>query len=199
LEVLVTLFDLWFLACALATAATLVMAAGVAIRGQGRRAGSILKRLGIAAIAYLVLGLIVSAALPQRVLSVGDPWCFDDWCLSVDGVNRVDGQPDVAYRVSLTIFSRARRVSQRAKGAWIYLIDSRDRRYEPLQDPEAVALDVLLQPGESVKTLRTFRVPASMSGLGLIAGHGRPYCSWFPLIIGEGGCAFHKPTMVRIE
>jgi len=198
LEVPVTLFDLLFLACALATAATLVTAAGVAIRGQWLRAGSILKRLGIAAVAYLVLGLIVSAALPQRVLNVGDPWCFDDWCLSVDRVNRVEGQPDVAYRVSLTIFSRARRVSQRAKGAWIYLIDSRGRRYEPSQDPEQIPLDVLLQPGESVKTLRTFRVPASVSGLGLITGHGGPYCAGF-LIVGEGGCVFHKPTMVKIE
>lgn len=194
-----TLFDLLFLACALATAATLVTAAGVAIRGRWQRAGSILKRLGIAAIAYLVLVLLVSAALPQRVLGVGEPWCFDDWCLSVDGVNRVEGQPDVAYRVSLTIFSRAKRVSQRAKGAWIYLIDSRGQRYEPLLDPQAVPLDVLLQPGESVKTLRTFQVPARASGLGLITGHGGPYCSLFPPIIGEAGCVFRKPTMVRIE
>jgi hypothetical protein len=194
-----TLFDLLFLACLLATVVTLLAAAGTAIRGQWRRAGSILKRLGIAAVGYILLVLMVSAALPQRVLSIGDPWCFDDWCLSVDGVNRVDGQPDVAYRVSLTVFSRAKRVSQRAKGAWIYLIDGRGQRYEPLQDAGEVPLDVLLQPGDSVKTWRTFRVPASASGLGLITGHGGPYCSPFPPIIGEAGCVFHKPTMVRIE
>jgi hypothetical protein len=194
-----TLFDLLFLACLLGTVVTLATAAGVAIRGQWRRAGSILKRLGIAAVGYIVLVLIVSAALPQRVLRIGDPWCFDDWCLSVDGVNRVDGQPDVAYRVSLTVFSRARRVSQRARGAWIYLIDASGRRYEPLPDADEVPLDVLLQPGESVKTWRTFRVPASASGLGLITGHGGPYCSPFPPIIGEAGCVFHKPTMVKIE
>jgi hypothetical protein len=33
--------------------------------------------------------------------------------------------------------------------------------------------------------------------LGLITGHGGPYCS--SPIIGEMGCVFNKPTMVRVN
>jgi hypothetical protein len=194
----VTIFDLLFLACALATLVAFITASAAAIRGRWSRSGSILKRWGIAAAAYLALALIVGAASPQRVLSVGDPWCFDDWCLSVEAVSRTPAASDIAYTVSLTIFSRARRVSQRAKGAWIYLIDSRGRRYEPVPEPDATPLDMLLRPGEAVNTSRQFRIPTDASGLGLITGHGGPYCSW-PLIIGESGCVFNKPTMVRIE
>jgi hypothetical protein len=181
----------------LAAVVTLITAAGTAFRGQWSRTASILKRLGIAGAAYVALGLIVAAATPQRILKIGDPWCFDDWCLSVESVSRTAQQPDTIYRVSLRIFSRARRVSQRAKGAWIYLIDQRGRRFETLPDPAAIPLDVLLAPGDAVTTSRLFKVPADAIRLGLITGHGGPYCS--SPIIGEAGCLFNKPTMVRIE
>jgi hypothetical protein len=192
-----TIFDLLFLAFLFAAAATLLTAAVAAIRRQWPRCASILKRLAMGVVAYLVLGLIVGAAAPQRIVNIRDPWCFDDWCLSVEDVSRTAAGPDDVYRVSLRIFSRAKRVSQRANGASIYLIDPRGHRFEPQPDPAAVPLDVRLDPGESVTTSRTFRVPADAIGLGLITGHGGPYCS--SPIIGETGCIFHKPTMVRLD
>ena len=194
-----TLFDLLFLASALAAIVSLVVAAGAAIGGRGAKALTILKRLGVAVAAYAALVLIVAAATPQKVLSVGDPWCFDDWCLSVQSVTQMPAEGGVSYTVSLRIFSEAKRVTQRANGAWIYLIDQRGTRYSPLTNPSETALDVLLQPGESVETSRSFLVPAGIHGLGLVTGHGGPYCSMLPPIIGEGGCLFNKPTMVRIE
>ena len=194
-----TIFDLLFLVSAVAAIVTLLTAAVVGIRGRGDRARSILKRLGVAVAAYIGLVLIEGAAAPQKILSVGDPWCFDDWCLSVDGVTKMPTPVGASYTISLRVFSDAKRVSQRAKGAWIYLIDPRGTRYGPLPDADETPLDVLLQPGESVKISRSFMVPNGVHGLGLITGHGGPYCSLFPLIIGQGGCIFNKPTMVRIE
>jgi hypothetical protein len=36
--------------------------------------------------------------------------------------------------------------------------------------------------------------------LGLITGHGGAYCGAMSvLVIGEGGCWFHKPAMIRIQ
>jgi hypothetical protein len=192
-----TIFDLLFLAFLFAAAATLLTAAVAAIRRQWPRCASILKRLAMGVVAYLVLGLIVGAAAPQRILNIRDPWCFDDWCLSVEDVSRTAAGPDDVYRVSLRIFSRAKRVSQRAKGAWIYIIDSRGRRFEPQPDTSAIPLDVLLGPGQDVATSRVFKIPAGAVRLGLITGHGGPYCS--SPIIGEMGCVFNKPTMVRID
>ena len=200
METFVTIFDVLFLGSALAAVATLGVALVTALRGRWVHAGAILKRLGAAAAAYEALVLIVAAASPQRVLQVGEPWCFDDWCLTVEQVAKTPAPPQVAYTVSLRISSRARRVTQRAKGAWIYLIDRQGRRYEPEPDASAVPLDVLLQPGEAVTTPRVFKVPADTGELGLITGHSGPYCMFpGPLIIGSGGCVFHKPEMVRIE
>jgi len=195
----VTLFDLLFLASALAAIASVVMAAAFAVGGRGDRAVAILKRLGMGVLAYAALLLIVAAATPQKIMQPGDPWCFDDWCLSVEGVTQMPTPSGAYYTVSLRVFSEAKRVSQRANGAWIYLIDSRGVRYSPVPTASDTPLDVLLQPGESVKTSRTFLVPNRVHELGLITGHGGPYCSMLPPVIGEGGCLFNKPTMVRIE
>jgi len=90
-------------------------------------------------------------------------------------------------------------MAQRAKGAWIYLIDDRGRRYAPERDLSAVPLDVVLQPGESVSTSRV-HVPPDVQRLGLITGHGGPYCSPMDiLIVAAGGCLFGKPALIRIQ
>ena len=195
-----SLFDLLFLLAVPVSVVTLARAAFFAVRGSGARGLKILRVYAVCALIYLLAGVAVSLFKPQRVLSTNDPWCFDDWCLQVEKVTRTAAQSDNLYRVDFRIFSRARRVSQRAKGAWIYLIDDKDRRFSPDADPAAVPLDVLLQPEESVSTSRTFHVPGDAGHLGLITGHGGPYCNAMAfLIIGESGCRFGKPTMIRIQ
>ena len=195
----VSLFDLLFMAAFLATVGTLIVAATLAMRRQGPRAWKILRGLAFCAAAYLLTGIVVSYLKPQRILAVGEPWCFDDWCLGVEKVSRTPAISTVSYRVDLRIFSRARRVSQRAKGAWVYLIDDRGRRYSPDPDPSVAPLDVLLRPGESVTTTRVFRVPPGIHTLGLITGHGGPYCGPMNiLIIGGAGCLLGKPRMIGI-
>jgi hypothetical protein len=198
-EAFVTVFDLLFIASALAAIVSLLTAGALAIGGRGDRAVAIMKRLGFGVLAYAALVVIVAAATPQKLMKPGDPWCFDDWCLSVDGVTQMPTPVGNYYTVSLRVFSDAKRVPQRAKGAWVYLIDRRGVRYSPAPDNSQPPLDVLLQPGESIQTSRTFLVPNGVHELGLVTGHGGGYCSLVPPIIGEAGCLFNKPTMVRIE
>lgn len=192
-------FDLLFIAAFLVTVGTLIVAATFTIRRQGARALKILRVFAFCAAAYLLTGIVVSYLRPQRIIALGEPWCSDDWCLSVEKVSRTPAISTVSYRVDLRIFSRARRVSQRAKGAWVNVIDDRGRHYSPDPDPSVAPLDVLLRPGESVSTMRVFRVPSDTHNLGLITGHGGPYCgSMNILIIGGAGCLFGKPAMIRI-
>src|SRR6185312_4873351 len=110
------------------------------------------------ATAYLAVSAAVAFFAPQRMIAAGEPWCFDDWCLTVENVKRSDR----GYNVSLRISSEAKRVTQRANGAWIYLRDENDRHYEASSNPAEVPLDVLLQPGESVATQRSFEVPGKV-------------------------------------
>lgn len=194
-----TMFDLLFLAAALGSAVTLITVTVLALRGKGSEAVAILRNFGIFAGIYLATSVAFAAFAPQRLIRLGDPWCFDDWCISVNRVDRVLNATLVDYNVGLKIFSRAGRVTQRAKGAWIYLIDDQGQRFPPVADSSDVPLDVLLQPGESVSASRVFRVPAGAHVLGLITGHGGDYCGAMNvLIIGSSGCLFDKPTMIRL-
>lgn len=194
------IFDLIFLASALATAITLAVAAISALRGRGARAFRILRAYGICAVCYSGIALAAHFLKPQRVIAVGTPWCFDDWCLQVDSAEHAAHGSTASYDIKLRIFSAARGITQRANGAWIYLIDNRGIRYAANSDPLAVPLTVKLGPGESISTSRHFEVPADVGALGLITGHGGPYCGAMSLlIIGEGGCLFNRPTMIRIN
>lgn len=193
-----TVFDLLFLAIVLASLVTLITAGVAALRGKRKNALRILGKLGVGALIYVSIVVAVGLAAPQRILHAGNPWCFDDWCLSMERVTHTAAPPRIAYTVSLRLFSRARRVSQRAKFAWVYLIDRQGNRYAPEPDTSAVPLDVLLRPGESVTTSRVFNVPADAGELGLITGHGGPCC--FPnLIIGDEASLLHKRTLIRLE
>jgi hypothetical protein len=194
-----TIFDLLFIAVVFASLGTLIAAAIAAIRRRHAHALGILRKFGVCAIAYLAIVVAVALLSPQRVLNAGDPWCFDDWCLRVENVSQTPAPPQVSYNVALRIFSQARRVSQRAKGAWIYVIDEHGNRYAPEPDPSAVPLDVMLQPGESVTTSRVFKVPADARELGLITGHGGPGCFPGCFIIGDNASLFHKRTLVRLR
>lgn len=190
-----TIFDLLFLASFLVSVMVLVTAAYVAVRGRVSRAFRILGVWLVCAAVYLGTSMAVAYAAPQRVIAAGEPWCFDDWCLTVEKVRHMDA----IYDVDLKISSEAKRITQRASGAWIYLRDENDRHYEPTPDPAEVPLDVLLQPGESVAAQRSFRVPAAVHELGLVTGHGGPPCGMLSLVImGQGGCLFHKQTMIRL-
>jgi hypothetical protein len=192
-----SLFDLFFLALALAAAGTLVAALITAARGRWARALTILTRLLICAAVYIGI-VYLSAALSKRlVLHVGDPQCNDDWCFAVDNVKRTPHEDRVAYDVSLRIFSRALRVDMHENGARdVYLVDSAGRRYDPIPRGTEVPLNTLVHAGESIPTMRFFDVPAKARGLGLIVerqGFPGPVC----LVIGECD-QIHGPPIVYV-
>jgi hypothetical protein len=195
----VTIFDLLFLFAVLATLVALGTTLILAIAGRRTASFRTLRGLGVSAAGYLVVGFAVSLLEPQRVLSVGEPWCFDDWCLTVENVTASSTAAGPSYEVALRLSSRARRVSQRARGAWLYLIDGHGQRYAPEAGGSAAPLDTLLGPGESLTTSRSFHLPAGVRPVGLVTGHGGPYCGPMSLlVIGASGCLFHRPPMVRI-
>jgi hypothetical protein len=107
-----TILDLVFLECFLLSLIAFVAAAYAAIRGHVSRAFSILGIWLACAILYLGVSVSVPYAVPQRVIAIDTPWCFDDWCLTVKNVQHAD----MNYNVDMLISSEAKRVTQRAKG-----------------------------------------------------------------------------------
>ena len=164
-----TIFDLLFLASFLVSVITLAAAAYVAMRGRVPRAFSILRVWLVCAALYLGVSVAVAYAAPQRVIAAGEPWCFDDWCLTVEKVHT-----RTRFTMSTSRFRVLRSASPSGPtelgstcGMRTIAITTRARfRGGPL--------DVLLQPGESVAAKRSFQVPADVHELGLVTGHGGP-------------------------
>jgi hypothetical protein len=195
-----TISDLAFLVGVLASAVTLFAAAFAALRGRGSTAAKLLVTYGVCVVVYLAVSLGVAFLRPHRIRPVDEPWCFDDWCLRVEKVDSAPAGDSVRYEVKLRIYSTARRATQRALGAWIYLFDDRHRLYAPNADASATPLDVELAPLASVETSRVFDVPADVRSLGLVTGHPGDYCAAFDvLIIGQATCLFGRPEAIAIK
>ncbi len=188
-----TVFDLIFLMVLPAVVVTLLLTAVTLMRRQYRRAQKLLSGLAVFVAAYFAVILGVSLTSPREVVALQEPQCFDDWCIAVDQVEMAPSGADVAYTVTLRIFSRARGRPQRENGVSVYLLDGQNRRYKPAADPLAPPLNTLLNPGESVLTVRRFTLPADALKPGLVVAHGR-----FPglFIIGDDQSLLHKPTVV---
>lgn len=193
-----SIFDLLFILLFLTSLVTLLTAAVFALRGRGARALGILRTWGICFVVYMTIVFVVALAKPKRVVRLGEDRCFDDWCVAVEHADRKPVPEGVAYTVSLRISSRARRVTQRALGAYVYLTDAQGRRFDPAPDPSAIPMDVLLQPGEAVDTRRSFTLPAGARDVGAVVVHEGSYCFPGCFIIGDEANPLHKRTIVPL-
>ena len=194
---MMTIFEPLFILLFLATVATLATAAVAALRGQGSRALRILRRLAVGAAFYFAVVLVVAAASVPPVHRVGQPQCFDDWCITVTGATRTDSAAIQSWHVTLRVSSRALRVTQRENGAAVHLVDSNGRIYRPDPSATAVPLDGAVGPGGSFEAERVFRLPPDAAGVRLVYNHE----GGFPIgafIIGENQL-FHDTTVIALE
>lgn len=192
-----TIFDLLFILLFLSAIGTLATAAAMGLRGRGQRALTILRRLAICAGVYFAIVLLVAFVTPRKIVEVGVPQCFDDWCITVVSDSGVPATASVSWTVTVRLSSRARRAVQRENGAAIYLSDAKHRRFDPVPDETAAPLDTQLQPGESVDVTRRFELPPDAHKVGLVFTHqgGFPIGA---LIIGDNH-VFHGAPIVRLE
>jgi hypothetical protein len=194
---MLTIFEPLFILLFLAAIATLFTAGVAALSGELPRALRILRRLSIAATFYVAVVLIVAIASVPPVHQIGEPQCFDDWCITVTDAKRAAAGASQNWTVGLRISSRAKRVLQRERGAAVHLVDSRGRKFYPVAADGAVPLDVQVGPGEFADATRRFELPADASGVRLVFDHE----GGFPIgdfIIGENQL-FHDTTVIRLE
>src|SRR5215831_6402049 len=168
---MMTVFEPLFLLLVLVSLITFVSAAVFAIGGRSARAGRILRRWGIAAAVYFAIVIVVSLLRTTRVYAVGEPQCFDDWCITVASVDRKPTPSATEIDVNLRLTSRARRVPMGERGTLAYLTDADGRRFDPTPDSTQPPFDTVLQPGESRMTIRRFEVPNAARDLALVYAH----------------------------
>lgn len=166
-----SLFDLLFVVLFLTAVFSLFTSGWFAFRRRFDRARRILFRLVVGAASYMAVVVAVSLVLPRRVLRIGEPLCFDDWCVAVTRVKHARDGERVAYHVDLRLSSRARRVSQRENNLAVYLTDDLGRRFDSVHASADLPFSVLLQPGQSADVSRSFAVPAEARGVGVVLTH----------------------------
>jgi len=210
------IFDLVFLAVLLTVLVLLVLAAYAGLRGRGRRASSLFLVCGATVTVYFAVLLVVSLASPQRVLALGEDWCFDDWCIAVDGVTRAEelGPPGesvrangVFYVVRLRLSNHARGRDQRAASAAVHLLDGSAYPYEvsdegqralEAEDGPMPPLTATIPLGQSLSTTRVFDLPRDVRDVGLTVEHPVGFSPGLFVIAGQASL-LHKPTIVRLR
>ena len=196
-------FTLALLLCILVSFVVFLIVVYRAIRGHRARALTLLSRWVLAALVYLTISVTVATVKPPRIVEQGQNWCFDDWCIAVEAVRHVPS-PDGAnalYTTDVRIYNDARR-PQSVQGFWVYLRDQDDHRYEPRPGGWSQVVATRVPPHGIARTSIDFVVPANARQLGLVSGHGTGApCGVLPslLEIGQGGCLFHRPNMIRVE
>lgn len=193
-----TIFDLLFILIFLATVAALTTAVFQAIRGQSRKSLRILSVSALTLVVYFAICCAITLLTPRRVLNLREPQCFDDWCVSLENIIELREGSNAKHAITIRIFSRAKRISQRENGIAFYMEDDRGRRYPVLSNPSDTPTNVLLQPGESVTLSRGFEIPPNTNLAGFVVTHegGFPI-QWF--VIGEGPSLFHKEPITRLQ
>jgi hypothetical protein len=105
-----TMFDLLLIGLTLASIAILSFAVICFTRGQRQRGMEVVRAIALGAAIYFGIVIAVSLILPSRAVSIGEPLCFDDGCITVEGVERIGSQANTAIFVTLRFFNRAWRI-----------------------------------------------------------------------------------------
>jgi hypothetical protein len=128
----------------------------------------------------------VSLVTPQKIVSIGDSYCWDLWCVGIQKVNMAPQGQDVLYTaevsVSVDSVSLPPKPEASAANSFFYAFDERGRRYP-----------VTAIPG---KSSLTFVAPANARELYLSGDITAP--PWVRLYFGSDLNPFHRRTLLRI-
>lgn len=209
------MFELILVITVLALLAGLIIVVVSVLRRRFHRAIQILKLCGGGLTLYLGIVVAVSLAAPQRVVALGEDWCFDDWCVTIDGAStaREIGQGQrtaqaggTFYIITLRISNRAHGRAQRASSAAVHLIDDQGRWYDLSAEGQAAfaavhgplePLTATLAVGQSIATTQVFELPPNTHPVALTIEHPVGLGPGL-LVIGDAASLLHRPTIVRL-
>jgi hypothetical protein len=173
-----------------------LVVAGVMVLARVPRAGRVFG--GIAGF-YIGAVVLVSLMTPRTIVSVGDSYCWDLWCLGIQKVNATPQGQNVLYTAEVSLFAdstNTQRLPADPSGKqFFYVTDERGRRF-PIVHSSFADTDIIVAPGESVKSVLTFVAPEDARNLYLTSDVGAP--PWVRLYFGSDLNPFHRCTLLRV-
>lgn len=153
--------------------------------------------------AYALAVVTVSVLTPQQIVKVGDMYCADIWCITIENVSAVQRGQNMEYNLGVRLYSDANTTTISAKGIVLYLLDDRGRRFPMLTNTAAIPIDASLQPHETIRTSMSFLTASDVRQLYLMgddSGHKIPLLARFfvSLYFGADSSLMHKPTLLRV-
>jgi hypothetical protein len=145
---------------------------------------------------YMAALMLVSMLTPRTIVSIGDGYCWDIWCLGVDEVNATSQGQNILYTAKVRLFSDANHAATSRAKNFLYAIDEQDRRFPVFQNSSALPLDVTVHPNQSVTTSLSFLAPAQAKKLYLTGD--QVAMPWVYLYFGSDINPLHRRTLLRI-
>lgn len=149
------------------------------------------------AAAYAAGLLLVSLGTPEKVVSVGDSYCWDLWCIGVQNVSAFPQGESVVYRADVSLFVDSATAQLELKdqpNQFFYAMDESGRRF-PVR-AASPGSSVTVKPGDLVKGSLSFVAPAGAKNLYLAGDMQAPL--WVRLYFGSDLNPFHRRTLLRV-
>lgn len=148
-------------------------------------------------VVYLGAAVLASVLTPRTIVSLGDGYCYDLWCVEVRQGNATPVGHSILYTAQIRIFSDANQVPTYREKDFLYGLDDQGRRFPVFQRSSVLPpLDLTVNPGESVKTSLSFLAPANVRNVYLT---GSPRAMpWVYLYFGSDLAPFHRRTLLRV-
>lgn len=188
------------------TAIGLLVSVGMLVAMKVRTAAKVAGASISALVLCLLAASFISWASPQRVISLGDSYCWDLWCMGIDKVNAIPRGGEMVYKIDVHFFSDANTVKTGSDEALVYLTDDRGRRFPLVDDPTVIPINTRLDPRQTLKTTLTFVTPADATHLFLTGDAPLPehiplawriFKVYADLHFGYEKLS-HKPTVLRV-
>jgi hypothetical protein len=152
-------------------------------------------------IAALYLGgvVLVSLLTPRTIVSIGDSYCWDLWCVGIRNVTTSPRGQDKLYKADVSLFVDSSTAELQLTGQprqFFYVMDEQGRRFPILAYSSPAEAKVTVKPGDQVKGSLTFLAPANARSLYLTGDIAAPL--WVRLYFGSDLNPFHRRTLLRV-
>ena len=171
------------------------------LNGNFHRAARAGRVCGFIFVPYLAALALVSLLTPRTIVTIGDSYCYDLWCVGVNQVNANPRGQDILYTAQVSIFVDSSHPhhlpAERAKD-FFSVLDDQGRRYPLLQGTSFAGAGGTVRPGELVKSSLAFLAPSNARKLYLMGNGGQVFLPWIYLYFGSEISLFHRSTLLRI-
>jgi hypothetical protein len=141
--------------------------------------------------AYTMALLMFSLTSHDRTIDLGQPKCFDDWCVTVMRAEH----DDTSAIVEVEVKSQAARAQMRPDRPQVEVVDMRGRVFTPVSTSDP-PLNKELAPGEEFVKSFNFKVARNLQHPVVLVSEG----GWLTrLIIGDENSYLHRKVVTPLQ